>query len=120
MKDIHIRLDAFKEFVKEGIALTTQVLKNQLFFEQPLPEVNLNGIEDVIGNTEPFYSILEYTERSGINGREYMMNLMKSIDTSKRLIDIDGKWNMSRVLEYLKAKKEFLRLLMKGKNILRS
>jgi len=116
VKDIHIRLDAFQQFVKEGIALTEGVLNEQLFFGQPIPEINLNSIQDVLGNTEPFYSFLKYSERSAIDGREYMMNLMKSIDPSKRLIDGDGTWNLARASEYLKAKKQFLRLLMKGNN----
>ena len=55
VKDIYLRLDAFKEFVKEGIMLTEDALKEKLFFGQPVPEIDLRGVEDVIGNTEPFY-----------------------------------------------------------------
>ena len=117
VKDVCLRLDAFKEFVKDGIMLTERALKETLFFGQPVPEIDLKGIEDVIGNTEPFYSILKYTERTEIKGQEHMMNLMKSIEPSKRLIDTEGKWNLPRAREYLNAKSEFLRLLMKGKDI---
>ena len=78
VKNIYLWLDTFKEFVKEGIMLTEDALKEKLFFGQPVPEIDLRGVEDVIGNTEPFYSILKYTERLEIKGREYMMNLMRS------------------------------------------
>ena len=44
-------------------------------------------------------------------------NLLKSIDPSKSLIDRDGKWKLPRTVEYLRAKKEYLRLLMTGNDL---
>ena len=114
VKEVHLRLDAFKRFVQDGIKSTEEFLKEQLFFGMNLPKIDLKKIDDVLGNTEPSYSFLKESAVFLPNGCEFMLNLMKSADPSKRLIDAQGHWDTVKVREYLKGKKRFQRKLMKG------
>ena len=112
--DIHLRLDAFKRFVSDGIKSTKKTLYEQLFFGMGPPKIDLMSIRDVISAEKPLYSIMEASVDRLPEGRMFMLNLMKSADPSKHLIDAQGRWNRGKVNEYLKAKKIFLRRLMKG------
>jgi hypothetical protein len=79
-----------------------------------LPIIDLKMIDDIFGNIEPSYSFLKESADKLSNGCEFMLNLMKSINPSRQLIDAQGRWDTVKVREYLKAKKTFQRKLMKG------
>ena len=114
VKDIWLRLRPFKDFVRDGITLTERVLKEELFFGHEPCRIDLNGVRDVMSNTDPSYSFLECCETSAVDGRKYMLDLMKRLDPSKTLIKDDGRWDLHRARAYLNAKKRFLKLLMVG------
>jgi hypothetical protein len=114
IKSIHLRLDAFTQFVQDGIQSTEAILREQLFFGMDLPVIDLSKITDVYGEIKPLYSFLEGSADKLPDGGEFMLRFMKSADPSKHLIDAQGRWNKVRMAEYLKAKKVFLRKLMKG------
>ena len=114
IKDIYLQLDAFKQFVQDGIKSTETILREQLFFGMDLPTIDLKSIKDEYGKVEPEYSFLKGSADVLPNGCKFMFNLMKSADPSKHLIDAQGRWNMLKVMEYLKGHKKVLRKLMKG------
>jgi len=114
VKEVHLRLDAFKQFVQDGIKSTERLFQEQLFFGMNLPMVDLGKIDDVMDFIKPGYSFMKESEAKLPNGREFMFNLMKSADSSKQLIDAQGRWDTIKVREYLKAKKKGLKKLMKG------
>ena len=114
LKEIYLRLDAFKQFVVDGIKSTERILREELFFGMDLPEMDLNTLVDVMGKVDPFYSFMEGSADKLPDGCEFMFDLMKSADSSKQLIDAQGRWDMIKVNKYLKAKNKFQRKLMKG------
>jgi hypothetical protein len=114
VKEVHLRLDVFKQFVRDGIKSTKNILQEELFFGMNLPIIDLKMIDDIFGNIEPSYSFLKESADKLSNGCEFMLNLMKSINPSRQLIDAQGRWDTVKVREYLKAKKTFQRKLMKG------
>jgi len=87
MKEIHLWLDAFKQFIQDGIKSTKEFLKKQLFFGINLSKIDLKKIDDVLGNTESSYSFLKESTEKLPNGCEFMLNLMKSTNPSKQLIN---------------------------------
>ena len=114
VKEVYLRLDAFKQFVIDGIKSTERILREELFFGMDLPEMDLKMIIDVMGKTDPFYSFMEGSAEKLRDGHEFMFNLMKSADSVKQLIDTQGHWDVMKVKKYLKTKQRFLRKLMKG------
>ena len=48
VKEIHLRLDVFKQFIQDEIKSTEMILREQLFFEINLPTIDLNNINDII------------------------------------------------------------------------
>jgi hypothetical protein len=114
IKEIYLRLDTLKEFVQDGIKSTEEFLQEKLFFGMDLPAIDLKRIEDVIGITKPWYSFLEDSKNQLLERCKFMLDLMKSADSSKHLIDSQGHWDTIKAREYLKSKKKFLRKLMKG------
>lgn len=114
IKGIHLRLNAFKQFIHDGIQSTETILRDQLFFGADLPEIDLKTLNDIFGKKEARYSFLKESEDKLPNGQEFMLTLMKSVDPSKHLIDAQGRWDQAKIAEYLRAKKLFLRKLMKG------
>ena len=115
VKEVHLRLDTFKQFVRDGITLTERILREELFFGLDLPTIDLKEIDDIMGIPESRYSFLKESKEKLPQGCEFMSNLMKSTDPSKQLIDAQGRLDTVKVMEYLKVKKNFLRKLMKGK-----
>jgi hypothetical protein len=115
IKGVHLRLDTFKKFVHDGIQLTETILREQLFFGTDLPTIDLKAITDEFGKADSGYSFLKESTNKLPKGQEFMLNLMKSVDSSKHLIDAQGRWDHIKVAEYLKTKKNFLRKLMKGR-----
>ena len=79
-----------------------------------LPAIDLKMIDDIMGFIEPLYSFLKESAYKLPQAHEFMLNLMKSADSSKHLIDTQGHWNRVKMMEYLKTKRKFLRKLMKG------
>jgi hypothetical protein len=114
IKGVHLRLDTFKKFVHDGIQLTETILREQLFFGADLPTIDLKAITDEFGRADAGYSFLKESTNKLPNGQEFMLNLMKSVDPSKHLIDAQGRWDHIKVMEYLNMKKKFLKKLMKG------
>ena len=114
IKEVHLRLDAFKELVRDGIELTESVLREELFFGMDLPMIDLNKIDDNFGKIDNRYSFLKESANELPNGRRFMFNLMRSADPSKQLIDSQGRWDMIKVRKYLKGNERFKRKLMKG------
>ena len=90
VKNVHLQLDAFKQFVQDGIKSTETILREQLFFGMNLPTVDLKEIDDVMGVIEPRYSFLKESADKLLKKHEFILNLMKSIDSSKYLIDEHG------------------------------
>ena len=114
IKDVHLRLNAFQQFVHDGIKSTETILREQLFFEMNLPTIDLRKIKDEYGKIDPGYSFLKGSADILPDGCQFMFNLMKSADPSKHLIDAQGRWDTAKVMEYLKSNKKVLRRLMKG------
>ena len=114
VKDIYLQLEAFKQFVRDGIKSTEGILKDHLFFGMDLPTFDLNEIVDNLDEHKPSYSFLKNPTNKLPNGREYMSELMKSAHPSKNLMDEQGRWDIAKVKKYLEWKKKFLRKLMKG------
>src|SRR5208282_3838510 len=113
VKEVHLRLDAFKCFVQDGIKSTERFLQEELFFGMDLPTVDLGEIEDVMDLSTRHYSFMKKSAAKLPDGKKFMFDLMKSVDSSKQLIDAQGRWDMIMVREYLKAKKKFQKKLMK-------
>ena len=72
IKDVHLRLDAFKQFVQDGIKSTETMLREQLFFGMDLPTIDSGTINDIYENVEPDYSFLKGSADILLNGREFM------------------------------------------------
>ena len=106
VKEVHLRLDAFKQFVQDGIKSTETFLREQLFFGMDLPTVDLKEIEDVMEFIKPWYSFLKESAEKLPDGREFMLNLMKSADSSKQLIDEQGRWDMIKVRGVFEGEEE--------------
>ena len=114
VKEVHLRLDAFKQFVQDGIESSEEFLWEKLFFGTDLPMIDLKKIDDVMEKKDRFYSFMKESAAQLPDGREYMFNLQKSLDPSKQLIDAQGRSDGVKVKKYLKAKMQFQRKLMKG------
>jgi len=114
IKDVHLQLDVFKQFVQDGIKSTETILREQLFFGMDLPTIDLRMIKDEYGKVKSEYSFLKGPANMRLNMNSHPLGRMKSADPSKHLIDAQGRWNTVKVMEYLKGNKKFLRKLMKG------
>ena len=117
IKEIRLRLNAFQQFVSDGIKLTEKTLQEKLLFGMDVPTIDLKSICDIAGVEKPLYCFIQGSLDKlpdGRAARAFMLNLMRSADSSKHLIDDNGCWDRIKVIEYLKAKKTFLKQLMKG------
>ena len=81
-----------------------------------IPSFSANSVQMVGKGIFASKILCTVGERAGklLNGGQFMINLMKSADPSKHLINTQGQVDMVKVREYLKAKRRFLRKLMTG------
>lgn len=119
IKDLHLRLDEFRQFVQELIKSLQDIMRNDLFFDAEPPSFTLSELNDIMlsDNKRPEESIRhsekKKDEKEG--GHHRMMKfMMNQGDVKKRLMDDNGRWNERKVRQYLISKKRFLRLLMVG------
>ena len=83
VKEVHLRMDAFKRFIQDGIKSTERILQEDLFFGTDLPRIDLKTIEDVMEKKDRFYSFMKESAAQLPEGWEYMFNLQKYLDPSK-------------------------------------
>ena len=112
IRNVKLSMNAFKDFVHSRIKSARKILKEKLFFRVKLPEIDM--IDDIMGKQDMGYPFLQESAEVLPDGRAYMLDLMQSADPSKHLIDAQGRLNMVKITNYLKAKVEFQRELMKG------
>src|SRR5947207_3317658 len=104
VKEVHLRLDAFKQFVQDGNESSEEFLWEKLFFGTDLPMIDLKKIDDVLEKKDRFYSFMKESAAQLPDGREYMFNLQESLDPSKQLIDGQGRYDdVFSVFLYLMA-----------------
>src|SRR5437667_6600355 len=113
VKEVHLRLDAFKQFVQDGIESSEEFLREELFFGTDLPTIDLKKINDVMEKKDRFYSFMKESAAQLPNGREYMFNLQKSLGPSKQLIDEQDTYEGEKLERYLKAQRQVQTKLMK-------
>lgn len=113
IKQIQLRLDDYRDFIRQTINILVDTIHQDLFFNIMPPIIDLTKIKDHISESKPMYSLFKQPENELNNGCIFMLkNWMEDIPEELRLIDDDGVWNTRRIAEYLRSKKRFLRLLM--------
>ena len=112
IKDIHIGIPQFHEFVNSVVKSVKDLLQDELLFGSDPPKIDLNMLRDVMMRDEVGFSFLNELVNQLEEGYRYMLHLVKSCQSDKRLLNRKGEWDRKRVLEYLYKKKQMLELLM--------
>jgi hypothetical protein len=116
IKDIHLRMDDFRQFVQEIIKSLEEILYDDLLFGVAPPSVDLQKLADIMTKTQHGTSFLSEPSNGMQEGYKDLMDLMMNqVEEGKRLLNKDNKWIELKARGYLVAKERFLRLLMLGK-----
>jgi hypothetical protein len=116
IKDIHLRMDDFRQFVHGILDSLETILYDELFFGATPPSVDLEKLVDIMSKKRPHESFLSESSNEIDEGYKDMMDLMMTrVEETKRLAKEEGKWIELKARGYLIAKEKFLRLLMLGK-----
>jgi hypothetical protein len=114
IKNIHMRLSCFQQFVKDIMDSLVGIMGQDLFFGINPPSIDLTEIHDCMVDDKPMLSLLKYPTNKLSDGSEFMIECMRRAPQALKLIDDDGIWNQSMVTNYLAFKERFLKLLMLG------
>ena len=98
IKDLHLRLNEFRQLVQELIKSLQDMMRKDLFFDAEPPAIALSKLNDIMADRRLEESFLRAEPNDTQNEHERMTTFMMTQgQAKKRLMDANGKWNERKV-----------------------
>jgi len=114
IKQVNLKMDEFRKYVRDGVQRTKAILKEKLFFGRDLPEIDLKSLTEKIGESRIGYSFMTDSKNIPEDGLKDLENMMYQASADRHLINDEGEIERKKLLQYLDDEEEFLEGLMKG------